>query len=155
MSQWLRDDEKIDEILSCTDEYGRVKAELVFDKARNKKSPLHEDFIWDKDAAFLAANLRIARALIRRVPVTYLNNDGQEKTVPRLISIAHYNDETDEKSRGYYELETVTSDKKLKALAIASALKEIERWQDIYHSYAELDQVVDTKEVARLAKEYA
>lgn len=60
---------RIQAVKDIEDRYGRVTAERLFEEAKSKAHPLHNDFEWDKDKAFYEHNLSIARTIISSVRI--------------------------------------------------------------------------------------
>lgn len=72
--------------VSGLDEEDERHIDVVISAARDKRSPLHSCFNWDKEAAFQRDLRRQARSLIKAVHVTYLN-DGVPVKVPLFVYV--------------------------------------------------------------------
>lgn len=60
---------------------GELTARLVFEAARDKRSPLHGEFVWDKDEAFVKFNLGRARKILGCYQVVFVERDREPVTI--------------------------------------------------------------------------
>jgi len=60
-------DIKREELSRIYKKYGGLKASIVLKEAEKKTSPLHDDFLWDDEAAAHEYRLVQARTLIKRI----------------------------------------------------------------------------------------
>jgi hypothetical protein len=66
---------------------GKLTPQLVVDEASDPANPLHEHFEWDDAVAAHEHRLSQARALIRKVKITYLDADDRPQEVRAFVSI--------------------------------------------------------------------
>jgi len=124
MSKWLKDKEEINSLIGCQQEDGQLITKDIVAEARDKKSPIHKYFEWDKSKASYQFNLMQARVLIRRIPVEYVNNDGDKSTISKFINIKTIDEKKGEISRGYYPIEVVKADDDFKRQVTSWSLSQ-------------------------------
>jgi hypothetical protein len=101
---------------------GIVTADAVVDAARNKNSPLHDEFEWDDSVAGHQYRLDQARSLIREV--RYISLDVTESVIK---TVAYVRDpRLPPKTQGYVSLQSVSRNKKLAADVVMAELNRCE-----------------------------
>lgn len=113
---------------------GKLFPRDVVDAARNEESPLHTAFEWDDGAAAEKYRLGQARKIIS-VAVTVL--EGHDEPVRAFVSLTP--DRTD--NGGYFPVEKVLSEKKLRAQMLNDATAELRIFTTKFRTVQELAAV--------------
>ncbi len=95
--------ERLQKIAARND--GVLTPDAVVRDARNPKSPLHDEFEWDVQAAAEAHWIEQARALIRRVRIV-VSEDQRDVRVPEYVR----DPDQDGGDQGYVHVREATSD---------------------------------------------
>ena len=103
------------------DDAGKLTAIAVFEAAKDKASPLHDFFEWDKTTAWEAHNLEIARSLIRTVVYKRVVS---ENVTMRPVPVYVRDPACEPAAQGYVSLRNVVANS---PSAYAIVLNEIER----------------------------
>jgi hypothetical protein len=115
---------------------GMLNPQAVVDAARDKTSPLHNQFTWDDTEAAEQYRLQQARRLIR-VTVRFLEPSEPSTTTRVFVSLS-----TDRKAgNGYRVLADVMSDAKLRAQLLADAHRDMLAFRRKYAALSELADV--------------
>lgn len=119
---------------------GVLRPDDVIEAAKDKKSPLHGCFEWDKDAAAMEHWRDTARTLIRSVRVV-IHNQTTTLRAPYFVR----DPEADSKDQGYVALTSVRSDsEKARELLVdefARAASSLRRAKEIAKALHMEDQV--------------
>ncbi len=114
---------------------GILYPDEVVKAARKQSSPLHSCFTWNNDKAAGEYRLWQARELIQ-VHCTIL--EGSDKPVRAYVSLRQ---DRYKKGGGYRGLKDVLSAKETRALLLAEALADANRWREKYEYLKELSGV--------------
>ena len=99
------------ELLKIQKENGGILSPLeVVDRARDKKSPLHNLFEWDDAKAAEMQRITHAQELIRRVRIEITTPDEKVVTIRKFVSLPSDRLPWKEKSGGYRHVEAVFSE---------------------------------------------
>jgi hypothetical protein len=129
-----------EEIQKIADEHGgQVKPINVVDKARDKKSALHDYFEWDDSIAAERFRIAQARNLINHIEVTILFNDEERKS--RAFFNVSFKNEDDNKDSAYIPVEIVANTPGMREQLIDRALDEVKAWKNRWHEYKELAEI--------------
>jgi hypothetical protein len=113
-----------DRIRELYDKHGRVTPDLVIEDAKDKKSPLHQCFEWDVQAAALEAWRETARRLIRSVKVVRTFEDvkftGKGRPIPEFVR----DPKAPSSDQGYSRAAELRSERDL---AMSALMYEIDR----------------------------
>lgn len=116
---------------------GLIPAPAVVEMAEDVRSALHQEFIWDDRKAAYEYRLETARKLIRTYFVVTEEN-GDRHRVRGYVSLT-----TDRGTNGYRSIESVMSDREMRAQLLADALADLERFQIKYQALKELSVVFE------------
>jgi hypothetical protein len=111
---------------------GLLRPEDVVDAARDRKSPLHEQFDWDDSEAAGKWRIHQARQLIR-VTVTYREEVKQNVRVFVSLTPDREND-----GGGYRSMVAVLSDSESRKQLLADAMAELNTFEAKYRALDEL-----------------
>lgn len=111
---------------------GALHAGDVFDAARDPKNPLHAHFEWDREAAFVAHNMDIARALIRVIRV--VDVEAAEGNVRAFINVRA----ADTGQHSYRTVADVRSSPDMSAVVLAAAERDLEAFLRRYRELKEI-----------------
>jgi hypothetical protein len=127
--------EHIETIMEGRD--GDATAQVVYEDARKKRSPLHSFFEWDDAVAAEAYRLDQAEYIVRSIHRVVKHDDGSEEEVLAFHSVVVVRpDATAE--RTYATLARVLSEEELRSQILARAMHEFEQWRKRYNQYQEL-----------------
>lgn len=120
----------------------------VVNEAKKQDSPIHECFLWNDAKAAHEYRLWQARELIASVRVELFGKecDGYINILTQI---------NDEPLQGYFSMEKVLSEKALLKKVIQDALREIEYWEKKYKEIIELKDLIDSKKVRALRRQFA
>lgn len=104
---------------ACRDRHGRIMPKLVVQAARNPKSPLHEDFIWDDRLAAEQQRLDRARELIREVKLMVVYDD-------RKIATPFYVSDPSSRESAYIPTTVAAKDEEIAETVLLDELRRIE-----------------------------
>lgn len=123
----------LDELDSISKRHGGIlRPADVIAYAKNPSTALNSHFTWDDNEAARRFRLEQARAVIQ-VAVTIL--PGTSKKFRIYVSMR---DDRGKGGGGYRTLLTVLGDKEKRALLLAEALDDFDRWQAKYETLKEL-----------------
>jgi hypothetical protein len=147
--------QEIGEEIDTLKKDGKVTAEQVLEKARNKNSVMHPYFDWDKKSASYKWNLHQARMILNSIEVVYINEEtDEEEHHPMYINIKETQDKSNDdeekapKERAYVDFETVGKNEDYRQQALADALQQVIHWKERYEWLEELAGIV--KEIKKL-----
>lgn len=126
---------------------GILTPQIIVEEAKNKKSPIHNYFEWDKDKAHKKFLLHQARMLIGTIEVI-VNFNGEEKAIRRYLNVTSES-LGEETTRDYMVIEKVLSDKELKNQILEQAIAEIDYWKEKYKIYKELSPIFASIELTK------
>jgi len=116
---------------------GRLNPAVVVEAARDKDSPLHDQFDWDDTVAAEKWRLEQAGYLLR--VIVYVRDDMPDaRPVRAFVSIREDNKET------YTSVTVAMSDPVLRAQVLQQALSELRAWQRKYADLTEFAALFDT-----------
>ena len=130
--------EVIKEIIEIKDQVG-LTAEEVLNRAKKKKSALHNLFIWDNDVAAEKYRLHQARMLINEVKVIV---DTKEYYAFENVSIGVSDSSVEGVSRQYFGRAEILSSEVLRRQVLERAFSNILYWKQQYESYEEFKPIV-------------
>jgi hypothetical protein len=126
-----------EELQSIEEKNGILRAEDVVEYAKNKKTALHSQFVWEDTEAARLYRLYTARQVIK-ASVTIIERDNKEYTVRAFVSLT--TDRTQE-GGGYRSITTVLSDADMKKRMVSDALGELVTIRRKYKELSELSKV--------------
>jgi hypothetical protein len=112
--------------------HGKLTPEIVVDAARDKKSPLHGEFDWDKDRAARAHWMHQARMLL--ADITY--DLDEEKEIRAFVNV------TRDDGRVYADTKSTLSDPELRAQVLDRLQAEADDWAQRAENYREFAEAV-------------
>lgn len=119
------------------DKFGRVTAEKLFEAAKDRKHPLHNDFIWDKNKAWREHNLDIAREIIASIRVV------TKDTSRTYASVSYVRDpNAGPREQGYVSIVRLRNEREAAEEAL---LAETSRLQSQLERCKEIAEVLDLK----------
>lgn len=107
-------------IMDTCDENGDTTPERVFIAARNPNNPLHDEFIWDGEAAVRELGLATAAKLIRTLKVEVVV-DSIKIAAPFYVS-----DPRENESRNYMPLTEVKQSREMSRAVMLDEISRIE-----------------------------
>ena len=110
---------------------GRLTAAAVVEAARPENSPLHSQFEWNDEEAAEKYRLTQARALIRRVKISYVTKDDEVAKAPMFVSVAQ-----SDATHAYMKTEEVMHDPVLTRIVLQDAIRQ---WRALYARYQHLE----------------
>lgn len=125
---------------------GVLTAASVFEAGKSRSSALHRYFIWDKNAAWIEANLARARAIIRNVRVEYRVPESKEPVTVRSFQFVPSRD-------GYQSTRAALDNPLTRAEVLRIALAELRSFREKYATLRELSavhQAIDSTLAAKL-----
>jgi hypothetical protein len=127
--------ERIEAIMEGQD--GKARAQVVYEDAKKKRSPLHEYFEWDDSVAAEGYRLNQARELLRFIHVVVTAPDGTEIESRAYFNVVVENDD-ETLERTNVPLARVMTEVELHRQVLAQAMYEFEQWRERYQQYKEL-----------------
>lgn len=127
--------EHIKRVEHLYDVKGFVTPQIVVEDARDKRSPLHELFEWDKDKAAHLWLLKQARDLLTNIKVHIEGSDDVRAFVNVNIKTLR-----GEKSV-YVTLQEALSKEELRAQVLNDAYREVLFWRRKYSTLKELSKI--------------
>lgn len=124
------------------EEVGHVTPEALVDKARPKKSPIHDFFEWD-DAKGAEAHRRWQARRYIKIYVEPVSIRGVD------VEISVYRSVFENDKRQYMKTGVVLKDKDLRNQTIADAIRRLRHWQALFEKLQELSKVIDEKELKK------
>lgn len=104
---------------------GILNPKIVIDSARDKKSPLHDYFVWDNAKASEKYRLIQAEELIRRVRVEIITPEQKTVLVRQFISLPRDRKPVDSKEGGYRLINQVMTTQDMRYEYLTSIQDEI------------------------------
>ena len=120
-------------------ETGVLNADVVLEKAKDDKNPLHNYFEWNDTIAANEFRLNQANYLIRSIKVEIID----EKKETSVHIKRAYTNITEFSNKGYLQTEEILKDKQLSFLMLKQAQKELLDWKERYKNLLELTEVFD------------
>lgn len=133
--------------------HGHLTPEMVVNDAMSPDSPLHGEFMWDKDTAAQAHWIEQARRLIRSVKIIITTETKVIKTV------AYVRDPTKEgNEQGYLSVERIRGDKDIAREALVEEFKRagsaLQRAQRLAIAFGIEDQIeVMAKQIQQIRRD--
>jgi len=106
--------------------HGELSAEAVREDALNPKSPLHQEFEWDKDVCYERWTIRQAQSIIRAI--RFIGDDGQTRRV-----YAHK--QIEKRVHVYMPVSVLLSNEEDRAALLRSAVRGIRAWQARFEDF--------------------
>ena len=131
--------EVIDEILEVKQKEG-LTAESIVEKAKSKKSNLHNLFEWDDTKAGEFWRMQQARVLINEVKI--IIEDKEYYAFENVTIEIKGKNETDSKKE-YLTVEEIMNSKTLRAQMIKNAYARLMYWTEQHHQYSEFQPIFD------------
>lgn len=133
--------EVIAEILEVKDESG-LTAETLLDRAKNKKSNLHDFFEWDNSEAGEKWRLQQARIIINDVKIIVEDKElFAFENVSVVVKSNINSDENTESKREYKTVIEISSNEDYRSQVLNRALGEISYWKEKYNELNELKDI--------------
>lgn len=123
-----------EELQKLYDQFGKLTPDLVVNEARNPDSDLHEYFVWDDAEAAELHRLEQARALIRRVKITYVDKAHDKQEVRAFVSVPSGNGQV------YRHVDDVAGDPFQKKLILSQMKRE---WQTLLTRWGRYEEFWD------------
>lgn len=121
------------------EEGGKLYPALIVEKAKEKKSPVHDYFEWDDTVAGPLYRITQARELVRSIIVEYKSNGhtGEARAFMNVHNEKIYDDNDDERepSRNYVFIEKVAGNKVFLDQIVNAAHAEMVNWSRKYKQY--------------------
>ena len=119
---------------------GVLTPQVVVETAKNKKSLLHDYFIWDNSIAAEKYRVHQARNLLNSITIEIKIEGKTEdvKTFHNVTTIVYQGTEQEEKQRGYVSIESVKENEYYMNQIIEEAHKEMAEWGIRYRKYKSL-----------------
>jgi len=127
----------LEELRLIEGKHGVLKSEDVVEFARNKKTTLHGQFVWDDTEAARLYRLYTARQVIL-ASVTILEREDKKYTVRAFVSLSP---DRQEEGGGYRSITTVLGDSEMKGQMLKDALGELATIRRKYNSLSQLSKV--------------
>ena len=123
---------------------GVLTAPLLVEHAKNKSSPLHKLFDWNKEIASRKWLEQQARMIINHVEIEIVVVKSKEiNYLPQFINVSFPSkDDIEVSERGYINSEKVLGTPELRGQALNYALNQLIHWADRYKIYREFDEIV-------------
>lgn len=118
---------------------GVLTPSIVVDKAKKKRSVIHDYFEWDNSEAGAKYRMHQARQLMNHIEVEIIDNGNKEnKTIKMFHNIQVVEASKD---RGYISLSAVVNSADYREQVIDKALNELAGWKKRHREYSELKPV--------------
>ncbi len=126
------------------DNAGTITAELVVERARDRKSYLHGMFEWNDTKAAHQYRLELARRIVRHVVVLGTGPD----TTTRAYHVVSTNGK-----RSYRSTDDIMSDAELRRQLVDRALADYRAWEARYRHLKELAEIFRAAERVQVRQE--
>lgn len=110
---------------------GELTPQIVVEAAEDNKSPLHDYFEWDDEAAGVQYRLWQARKLIVKVKVELEDQEIQEFYSIKLLG-------EKESDRRYVQIDKILREEEMRQRLLNECLEEFMYWRNKYSSLKEL-----------------
>jgi hypothetical protein len=134
------------ELMKIRKKKGALTPAIVVDAARNKKSPLHDQFEWDDTVAAEKYRRDQAHRLIQKCKVTYIDSKGRSRDVRAFLAVRG----TEVPQPVYDPVEEIAADPLALKIALAQAEREWRtlraRWSHLTEFTAMIRQSLDDDE---------
>jgi DNA-binding transcriptional MerR regulator len=117
---------------------GRLLPEDVVNFAKNKKTALHGQFVWNNDKAAEKYRLYQASHIIRSIKVEIVANRETDKIVSVREYVSLPRDRGEPAAGGYREITEILSEDELRLEYIDSVQKELRAFQNKLRTISEL-----------------
>lgn len=131
----------IDRLTELHQKFGGFSVEEIITEARNPKSPLHGEYEWDKDKAHEFYLRERTKALIRAWYVWHETGNQELVRVRGAVSILTRDDTTGKRSRRYWPIQDVLTNKTMRESMLEDALRELQAFKMKYQHLVELSGV--------------
>lgn len=140
-----------DELLAIRERHGALTPQVVVDTARDPHHPLHSRFEWDDGVAAELHRREQARALIRKVRITY--REATETEAARTVRAFHA--VPNENGMAYEPIEEVVNDPIKTQILMNSMAREWKAMRRRYGHFQEFWQMVEADRASQTSEESA
>ena len=118
---------------------GCLLPEAVVQKAKAKRSPLHNAFIWDDSIAAQQHRLTQARYLVRSIEVIYEEAPQVQSRMYRVVSLPAVEDQKPRKA--YQSVKEILADPIARDELLSQAIRDALAFRKAYHELSELAKI--------------
>lgn len=132
------------ELTKIEKQYGCIRPETVWKKARSASSGLHSFFVWDVKRAAERHWVEEARRLIRSVIIVPIEKEPmKEGTVRAFVNVSSNDKERRFKGRAYISMPRALSDPEYTQQLLQDALNEANQFRVRYEHLKALSKIIE------------